>query len=157
MRALRLSYAWDQMHTSGVPVKAGLLRLLDLLEERQIPRAVATSTDRAKAEEILRMAGVAKRFSVIIGGDDIANGKPAPDIFLAAALQLGVEPGLCMVLEDSESGTRAAHAAGMIPVVVPDLRELPPEVATLAYGVYGSLDDVAEVLRRLAGAAPDQR
>ena len=70
------------------------------------------------------------RFVALIGGDEVANGKPAPDIFLAAAERLGEDAAGCLVLEDSEPGVRAALAAGMTPIMVPDMH--PPSAALIA-------------------------
>jgi beta-phosphoglucomutase-like phosphatase (HAD superfamily) len=146
MRERRLAYAWECMDRDGVPGKRGLLSLLDLLDNRRLPRAVATSTDRDRTERILEMSGLTNRFPVLVCGDEIARGKPEPDIFLAAARAMGVDPAHCVVLEDSESGIRAAHAAGMIPMLVPDLKALPAEVEALASGVFDSLEEVAAYL-----------
>ena len=86
------------------------------------PRAVATSTRRERARAKLARRGLLARFAALVGGDEVARGKPAPDIFLLAAARLGVAPADCVVLEDSEPGVRGALAAGMMPIMVPDLR-----------------------------------
>ncbi len=128
----------------GAPVKPGLLRLLDALEARAIPKAVATSTVRDLA--LVTLAGFATRFSSVTSGDEVACGKPAPDIFTLAAKRLNCPPARCIVLEDSSAGVRAAHAAGAIPIWVPDLQTPTPEVATLAYRVFPSLNEVVDVI-----------
>lgn len=138
----------------GVPLKPGLAELLDLLDALGLPRAVASSRNRASVTEWLTLAGIAPRLDVLVGGEDVVNGKPAPDIFLLAASRLaagparrnGIEPAGCLVLEDSEAGIRAAHAAGMIPVLVPDL--LPPSqlARSLAHRIIASLHDVPALL-----------
>jgi beta-phosphoglucomutase-like phosphatase (HAD superfamily) len=94
-------------------------------------------------------AGLVDRFDAIVTGDEVPNGKPAPDIFLLAAGRLGVEPAACLVLEDSHNGIRAAHAAGCIPVMVPDLLGPTEEIERLAYRVLPSLANVAELLGTL--------
>ncbi|MGH8712839.1 MAG: HAD family hydrolase [Casimicrobiaceae bacterium] len=133
----------------GVTVKPGLTEILDLLDQRGTARAVATSTRRERARAKLDQAGLLHRFAALVGGDEVARGKPAPDIFLAAAARLGVEPGDCVVLEDSEPGVIAAWAAGMIPVMVPDLH--PPSAALLERDplVLPSLSAVAAHLRAI--------
>lgn len=131
-----------------IPVKVGVFELLDLLERRQIPKAVATSTARSLACLKLRSAGLMDRFSVIVCGDEVTHGKPAPDIFLAAAEKLGVAPSVTLVLEDSEAGTKAAFRAGMIPLIVPDLKAPSEEVKRLAYRVVDSLDEVSAIFSR---------
>ncbi len=114
----------------GLAFKAGLLELLAWLEAAAIPKAVATSTRRSRAEIKLTRTGLLPRFATLVGGDEIARGKPAPDIFLEAAARLAVEPAACMVLEDSEPGMRGAIAAGMAAIMVPDL--LGPSQSLLA-------------------------
>ena len=108
----------------GHGAQAGLVELLDWLEARGIPKAVATSTRRARARTKLERTGLCDRFAALVGGDEIAQGKPAPDIFLAAAERLGdARPATCLVLEDSEAGmTAALRAPACPPIMVPDLR-----------------------------------
>jgi HAD superfamily hydrolase (TIGR01509 family) len=83
------------------------------LLERRIPVAVASSSPRARLDRTLRRAGLADAFPVTVAGDEVARGKPAPDMFLAAAERLGVKPASCAVIEDSAPGVAAARAAGM--------------------------------------------
>ena len=116
----------------GIPLKPGVLELLDRLEALAVPRAVATSTAHARAAFKLRCVGLLSRFEVLVGGDEIARGKPAPDIFLAAARRLGAEAARCLALEDSNAGARSALAAGMQVRIVPDL--LQPDADVLAAG-----------------------
>jgi HAD superfamily hydrolase (TIGR01509 family) len=148
MRKIRLAHAADVVREKGVPLKRGLSELLAFLEGRSIPRAVATSTERSRTEELLRMSRLQHRFQFLVCGDEIPRGKPAPDIFLAAARGLGVAPRFCAVLEDSESGLRAAGAAGMMPLLVPDLGEPSAAMRELAQGIFSSLDEAIEYLRR---------
>ncbi len=142
LRRLRLEIAALHLDEYGVPVKEGLRELLAFLRAAGIPMAVATSTNRARVEPLLARSGVAGFFQVVVCGDEVLRCKPAPEIYLSAAARLGTSPGRCLVLEDSRIGIAAAHAAGAIPVMVPDLVQ--PDAATLArvHGVMGSLSDV---------------
>ncbi len=88
----------------GIDRKPGLLELLDFLDVRNIPKAVASSTIRKRVMRRLTITGVVDRFPVIVCGDEVQNGKPAPDIFLKAAKKLDVPPEHCLVLEDSNPG-----------------------------------------------------
>lgn len=97
----------------GVPVMPGLWELLARIEALGLPWGVATSTPRAVAEIVLGKLGVVGRYSALACGDEVAHGKPAPDIFLLAAARLGVAPQACLALEDSAAGCAAAVAAGM--------------------------------------------
>jgi HAD superfamily hydrolase (TIGR01509 family) len=98
----------------------GLLELLQEVDARGLLRAVATSSPAFYAPVALREIGVADGFAAVITGDVVANGKPAPDIYLAAAAALGVSPVLCLALEDSPNGVQAAKAAGMRCIAVPN-------------------------------------
>jgi HAD superfamily hydrolase (TIGR01509 family) len=139
--------------SEGVPRKPGLIELLDVLQARGVPRAVATSTARELARHKLDQAGVLGYFNVVVGGDDVVHGKPSPDIFLRAADRLGEVPAECAVLEDSGPGIHAAHAAGMLPILVPDGGRLPADDArALAAYVAASLFEAREILERLLAA-----
>jgi HAD superfamily hydrolase (TIGR01509 family) len=135
-------YVWQEVDAHGAPLKPGLLALLDYLEARGIPKAVASSSERATIDRLLGSVDLLWRFAVTVAGDEVAHGKPAPDIFLLAASRLGVDPAQCLVLEDSEPGARAAHAAGMAVIIVPDLKPPSDEVARLAAAVLPDLHAV---------------
>jgi HAD superfamily hydrolase (TIGR01509 family) len=140
----------DALDREGVPRKDGLIELLDLLAARGIPRAVATSTARDLARHKLEQAGVASYFDVIVGGRDVAHGKPAPDIFLRAAEQLGKRPGECVVLEDSGPGIEAAWAAGMVTILIPDGGRAPSaDTRARATFVAASLREATPIIERL--------
>lgn len=127
---------------AGVVLKQGVIEILDLLESRQLPRAVATSSSHAAVERQLGASGIVPRFQAIVARGDYARGKPAPDPFLMAAERLGVDPAACLALEDSHNGVRAAHAAGMMTVMVPDLLAPTAEIAGLCAAVAETLHEV---------------
>ncbi len=132
----------------GVPAMPGLWELLARIDELGLPWAVATSTPRPVAEIVLGKLGVQDRYAALAAGDEVAHGKPAPDIFLLAAARLGVEPAACLALEDSAAGCAAAAAAGMRVVAVPnDLTR--HELFACAYRRYLSLVEVAADLAEL--------
>lgn len=139
----------EHLDRHGVPQKAGLEPLIEFLRRHQMPMAVATSTISDLARHKLLNAGLLDHFSVVVGGDQVTHGKPAPDIFLQAASRLGIAPADCVAIEDSAPGLRAASAAGMIPVLIPDLRIPPPEVRALAHRVLTSLAEVPAVITDL--------
>lgn len=108
------------IHARGVPPMPGLDVLQQQIAQRGIPWGVATSSPRGHAEEILAQLGLTPTRGAIAAGDEVAHGKPAPDIYLLAAERLGVPPHACIALEDSRPGSLAARAAGMLTVVVPN-------------------------------------
>ncbi|WP_223620897.1 HAD family phosphatase [Lysobacter sp. ESA13C] len=154
--ALRLRDAGDRLYDArvavGLPLKSGLIDLLDLLDAHGIPKAVATSTRRERALAKLTSSGLIERFAVIVTGSDVEHAKPAPDIYLLAARQLGVDPRRCLVLEDSEPGVRAALAAGATPIQVPDLVPPRAELRGLGHRIADSLVQARTLLDRALGA-----
>ncbi|MBE5879542.1 MAG: HAD family phosphatase [Lachnospiraceae bacterium] len=129
-----------------LPTKPGIRELLEFLHANNIRTAVASSTRRAVVEQEIRDAGLAPFFQKIICGDMVERSKPAPDIFLKAAEELGVNPEVCYVIEDSYNGIRGAHTAGMHPIMVPDM--LPPtdEMEKLAEQIFPSLFEVKDFI-----------
>ncbi len=136
----------ERLESAGVPHKPGLLELVRFLEERGIPKVVATSSTTDVALRVLSRAGVLDHFAVVIGGDQVVKGKPAPDIFLLAAERIGQPPEKCVVLEDSANGVRAAAAAGMKVILVPDGRAPSAEASQLAHVVVESLAAAVTVI-----------
>lgn len=130
----------------GIPTKPGLLELLDFVDRQGLTKAVATSTARVLAIKKLTAAALLHRFDTMVCGDEVPNGKPAPDIFLAAAQKLAVAPAQCVVLEDSSAGIKAAHAAGMRAIWIPDLIQPSPEITPLAYQILSDLHQVMALL-----------
>jgi HAD superfamily hydrolase (TIGR01509 family) len=129
-----------------VPVKPGVTEFLDHLSARGLPAAVATSSGRRTATDHLGRAGIFERFAAIVTSDDITHGKPHPEPFLLAAERLSVAPAACLALEDSYNGVRAAHAAGMVTIMVPDLLAPIAEIEALCFAVIDDLDGVRRAL-----------
>jgi HAD superfamily hydrolase (TIGR01509 family) len=88
------------------------------LRSRGVPVAVASSSPRERLSRTLERAGLLDAFDVVVSGDEVEHGKPAPDMFLLAASRLGVEPATCVVVEDSPPGVQAGVAAGMFTLAV---------------------------------------
>src|SRR3954451_1785107 len=91
----------------------GARELIERLADHGVPRAVDSSSVHAWVEQVLTNLGVREHFPIVVGGDDVAHGKPSPDIFLRCAELLGVDPARCVVIEDSANGVLAARSAGM--------------------------------------------
>lgn len=142
----RQVYYEADIETNGLPVKPGLLELLDFLEAHHIPKAVASSTPSWFARRKLEKTGLLPHFSTLVCGDMVPRGKPFPDLFLEAAWRIDVAPRLCVVLEDSDAGIRAACRGGMLPVMIPDLKPPSSELAAIAYCILPSLSDVIPLI-----------
>ncbi len=128
----------DTLARGGLPVKAGLIELLDALDRRRILKAVASSTIKVSASQ--RLGPLLRRFDATAFGDEVSRGKPDPQIYRLAARRLGLAPRLCLALEDSPVGLTAARAAGLVVIVIPDLLPAPAE----APFVCKSLKDIAD-------------
>jgi len=133
-RALRreCDRRYEHRVASGLPLMPGVLDVLDAIVARGIARAVVTSTRRERAARKLAACGLARYFDVVVSGSDVVAPKPSPEGYAQAAHRLGVRPERCVVFEDSCYGVRAALAAGMTPIQVPDL--VPPDAETRALG-----------------------
>lgn len=151
-RKARLNYAKNQIEQYGVPQKHGLAELLAYLKRRRYKTVVATSTEAARTHDYLEKTGLRPFFDSIVCGDSVANRKPAPDIYLKACESIRIDPGECVALEDSPIGILAAHRAGMLPVMIPDL--IQPDEATkkLLYAQLSSLADVIGLLEHARNA-----
>ena len=130
----------------GAPLKPGVLELLGDLAALRVPLAVATSTRNPQARERLEQAGLLPFFETVVGGNDVEHGKPAPDIYLEAIRRLGIDATQSFALEDSHAGVRAAHAAGLKVIMVPDLLPATGEIAKLTHRVAPSLREVRAIL-----------
>ena len=133
----------ELVREQGVSVLPGARELLEALKSASIPRSVGSSTPRSNLDAIFAATGLDRLFDAVVCGDDVANGKPAPDVFLLAANRLGLEPAGCLVIEDAHVGIEAAHRAGM---------------KVLAVATTNPLEDLAladAAVPSLAGILPD--
>ncbi|MBR4908853.1 MAG: HAD family phosphatase [Acidaminococcaceae bacterium] len=130
-----------------LPLKPGVVEILEELKQKGVPLALASSTRTNIVKLELADARLLKYFDAVLGGDMAPRSKPEPDIFLAAAVALGVSPANCYVLEDSFNGIRAAYRAGMHPVMVPDMQQPNEEIRGLAEVVVENLFVALDYLR----------
>jgi HAD superfamily hydrolase (TIGR01509 family) len=129
-----------------VPLLPGAVEAVRRLAERW-PLGLASSANRPVIDAVLESAGLSECFSATVSGDEVARGKPSPDVYLAAADKLGVAPAQAAAVEDSSNGLRAGAAAGMLVIAVPN-REFPPgdDALALASLVVGSVGELTPEL-----------
>ena len=132
-----------------LPVKPGVKEILEYLKADHIRTAVASSTRKATVEKELEEAGFLGYFDMIIGGDAVKISKPNPEIYLLACEELSVRPEETFAIEDSYNGIRAAHGAGMRPIMVPDMIPADAEMRRLSEVVCGNLSEVREYLAKI--------
>jgi HAD superfamily hydrolase (TIGR01509 family) len=117
-------------YSHDLPLIDGAVEAVKRLADRW-PLGVASSSNRELIDRVLEVAGLAQYFRVTVSSEEVARGKPAPDVYFEAAHGLGVEPQLVVAIEDSANGIRSAHAAGMHVVAIPN-RAFPPPPDVLA-------------------------
>ncbi|MGI9895050.1 HAD family hydrolase [Vibrio natriegens] len=149
----RLHQEWRTRYNAvvkhqAIPVKEGVVELLEWLKEQSLPIAVATSTAKDVAKIKLELAGLSKYIDNLTTGCEVSNGKPDPEIYLLAANRLNVEPTKCLAFEDSNNGVRAAVAANMSTYQIPDLVEPCDEVRQFGHSIVPSLHDVLKELKQ---------
>lgn len=138
---------WHQsVKQTGIETKPGVRALLCTLEKYSIPYCLATNSEHAFAIKCLKYAGLTDAFPVRITRDQVSAPKPAPDIFLAAAAKLRTRPERCIVLEDSETGARAAMDANTVVILVPDPNEPAHPLLDQVYAVVDSLNEVRQLI-----------
>lgn len=142
----------EKLEKDGVPLLPYAGDILRGLKAAGIPLAIGSSTRIETVTSQLKEVGFYDMFSAVVGGDLVEHGKPAPDIYLEACRRLGLDPSDCAAVEDSFNGIRAAHAAGMVPVMVPDMVEPDEEIRGLAYKVCGSLEEAEKALIEMFNA-----
>lgn len=143
VRAHRTDLINEYVAENGLDVKKGLFTLLDYLRDNGVKMAVATCTPTERSRMYVEKIGATEYFSAIVGGDMIVNGKPDPDIYLAAAEALGLPPEECAAFEDSPNGIQSAHSAGCHTIMIPDLTQPDDDLLPLISAVYSSLDKAA--------------
>ena len=141
----------DKFLSTGLPLKNGAVELLDALQAAECPMAIVTSSSLRTADAHLRLAGIRHRFETLLTRDDVARGKPSPDLYLLAAERFGLKPEACVAVEDSNHGVTAALAAGAITIMVPDMVTPTDESRARCAAIVPDLGAVLEVLREHGG------
>lgn len=138
----------DNYDGGRLPMKIGVVELLQYLKEIGVKVALASSTRSSVVIQQLKDAGILEYFQVVIGGDMVTRSKPYPDIFLKACEKLRVKPEESFAIEDSYNGIRAAAAGQLRPLMVPDLMPPTVEMENLSEGIFTTLKEVKEYLNK---------
>ena len=139
-------YIIDNLVVKFMP---GAKELLDYLKRNNIKIGLASGSSRGSVNHHLKEVSAETYFDAIVAGDEIENGKPAPDIFLETAKKMGAHPKDCFVFEDADNGIFAGHKAGMKCIGVPDMSEFSPEAEKLMYAKISRLSDAIEIFESL--------
>lgn len=147
--AVRDRYYNETIAQRGIPLKLGVVELLDYLKTSGIGIALATATRAERTEYNLRTTGLRDYFDVLITGDIVEQGKPHPETFLRAAEYFGLPSSDCMGVEDSFNGIRAIHAAGMYTVMVPDTVPPTPDIEALLDAKCETLCEIRPIIEKI--------
>lgn len=140
---------FDATWEDELELKAGAREAIDAARDRGLAVALATSSVRERAVTSMERFGLMDLFDTAVFDEDIERHKPAPDVYLVTAARLDVDPSRCIAVEDSFNGVRAASAAGMGVVMVPDFNEPTPEIRELCSSVLPTLQEFPRELERL--------
>ena len=140
----------EYIRENGLPVKPGARQILEWLKTAGYQVGLASSTKQSSVLSHLRQAGFGEYFSVVVTGDMVEHSKPCPDIYLMACAELGVRPEEAFAIEDSPNGIRAAHRAGMHPIMVPDMIQPDEEMRRLSRKIFRNLSEVQRCLAEIA-------
>lgn len=136
-------------YRADLPLLPGAVEAVRRLADAGLTLGVASSSNRPLIDTVLAGAGLAGLFAATVSSEEVARGKPAPDVYLEAARRLAASPAKCTAVEDSSNGLRAAHAAGMRVLAFPNRLYPPaPDALALAEAVLDSLDDLTPALAR---------
>jgi len=136
----------QRIEEEGVPLKPGVVEILEFLHEKGVPMGLATSTHRVRTDRRLELCGLGKYFSAVVTGDEVSKGKPDPEIYLKVCEKLGVSPAKGVAVEDSKNGILSAHHAGLPVIIIPDMVPPSAELEEIAWKNFGSLLELREYL-----------
>ena len=151
LRSKRIELMDAYVAAHGIAPKPGIYELLDFLEDQNIPAAITSSSPMESIQKHLSAVNLLHRFQKLCSGHDIPNTKPAPDIYLLGATELGLEPSECLALEDSPTGILSAYRAGCLPVMIPDLDQPGEDTEKLLFAKADSLADIIGIVKAQNG------
>lgn len=146
-RTKRIELMDAYIEENGVELKDGIFELLEYLREKNIRTAITSSSPMERIRSHLSRHGLDVQFDRLCSGHEVPNGKPAPDIYLYGAAQLGLAPEECLALEDAPAGIESAYRAGCLPVMIPDQDQPGEKTLPLLYARADSLTDVIGLIR----------
>ena len=146
MLGIRADLILKRIEENGVPFKKGVPEVFARLQEKGIQSALVTSAPAFRVNDFLTRSGLKSCFSAVITGERVSKSKPAPDIFLLAASELGLDPSECLVAEDSHNGVKAGYNAGMQVAMIPDLQSYTEEIAPYVTYPLASLEELPNLL-----------
>ncbi len=139
----------EEIENNGMPVKEGVREVLPFIKQRGLRIGLASSTRYDAVVDCLERAGLREYFEILVTGDMVEHSKPLPDIYLLACGKMGIAPEEAYAIEDSPNGIRSAYAAGMKPVMVPDMVAPNEEMKKLSFLICRNLTEFIDYLDKL--------
>ncbi len=146
---------FQTLKANGVPLMTGVPEILTFVGEAALPMAIATSSSQPYVDDTIASHAIEHHFHSVHTRDQVERGKPHPDLYLAASAAVGVDPRNCIAFEDSTNGAKAALAAGMQTVLVPDLVEPAPDIVERCIAVLDDLHQARDFLSARLASAPE--
>jgi DNA helicase-2/ATP-dependent DNA helicase PcrA len=138
----------DQMFADkGIELKPGVVEALKFLKDKNITMAIATATDMERTIRYLKELGILDYFDRVVSARMVERGKPAPDVYLYACGELGLEPSECLAVEDSPNGVQSAVHAGCKVVMVPDQTEPDEQLSKLLYAKIKVISEIKQLFQ----------
>ncbi len=138
---------FERIERDGIPMKPGVTEILEYLSANNCKLALASSTSLEVVTKELKMAKIYDYFDTVIGGNMVKRSKPKPDIYLEALRRLNAENDMAYAIEDSYNGIRSAYAAGLLPIMVPDMEKPNDEMREKAYLIKNNLYEVLDFFK----------
>ena len=145
LKRIELMDAYIEMN--GVEAKPGIFQLMDALNQMGISTAITSSSPKERICAHLGSLNLLHRFDRICSVYEVPRGKPAPDIYLHGAAQLGLKPSECIALEDSPTGIESAYQAGCVPIMIPDQDQPDEHTLSMLFAKADCLTDIIPLLR----------
>ena len=141
-------YIWELIEVGGIPLKEGVLEILEFLKENNKKIVLATSSSYEMATKLLKSKNILKYFDDLVTAENVKIGKPNPEVFLIGAEKVNANITNSMVFEDSFNGIKAAYAAKAYPVMIPDMLEPTEEIEKLLFKKYDTLLEVIKFFKK---------
>lgn len=144
-----VKYSQEHFEQHGIPLKQGVIELLQYLKAKRLKMVVASSSYASRIQHVLNETGMDQYMDAYIGGDEVTKGKPDPEIFIQAAHRVGAKCEECIVVEDSEAGIEAGYCANMKVVSVPDLKYPQAKYEAMAMAVVEEIIQLKSIIESM--------
>lgn len=139
----------DYIEKNGLPVKKGVVKILDMAKKRNLKISIATATDIERTKWYLEKENLIDYFDTVATTQMVEKGKPYPDIYQYACTSIGLSPLRCVAFEDSDNGVKSAFSAGCKVIMIPDLTNPDEKIKDMIYSIQENLSDASDFIETL--------